>query len=183
MVFVFQGEWNMASRFALLFSLPASLILGGSDSQVHANKSNLTEINRDDLEMGEVIFTGNFDRDGNCKIDTFKIQTTAPGNSDNQSWLGIMLDAVQCRALVNARWEGAIENGPSEVIDPLLSLQTLDSEQLVFMYGYGGTGDKLTRKTGKITFCYDGTNATITSQSGTCQGSNLGMGWIWLMHV
>lgn len=57
---------------------------------------------------------------------------------------------------------------------------TKTSEQLVYMYGYGGTADKLTKKTGKLTFTYNGSSATITSQSGTCQGSKI-LTWQWVV--
>jgi len=52
-----------------------------------------------------------------------------------------------------------------------VTLATKTSEQHVFMYGYGGTWDKLTHKYGRLTFSYDGQSAAISSQSGSCQGS------------
>jgi len=167
------------------------------------------EVNGDELAVGDIVATGIRGEGGDCNIDAVKVRTTAPGQGKTQ-WLGIVLD-THCRVVVNAKWEGPLTDGPVDVIEPLLrilpvsptipekpqldlmsrggasglsalacSLKT--SEQLVFMYGYGGTWDKLTRKTGKLTFCYDGVNATINSQSGTCQGSTPGS-WSWVVDA
>lgn len=80
------------------------LILLSNNRQVSASEQNLLEINRTDLEVGEVILLGNQNKDGDCEIDPFKIQTTAISASENKSWLGILLDASKCQVIVNAKW-------------------------------------------------------------------------------
>lgn len=116
---------------------------------------------------------------------------------------------TECQVVVNAKWEGALDAGPEDVIEQLHKLLTTQtslvyeetesslanengastvlltsgiktSEQHVWMYGYGGTWDQLTHKKGKMTFSYNGSTATITSESGTCQGSSHGS-WSWVV--
>lgn len=168
--------------------------------------TDVLEVNREELSVGEIIMEGAFLKDGSCYISPFRVQTTSISSSS--IWLGILLDE-QCRVVVNAIWEGSLESGPPDVIKPLLQFLTTEttplqessrsdnsitlggsslasplasktSEQHVYMYGYGGTADQLTHKRGKLTFSYNGVSATLTSESGTCQGSNHGS-WSWVV--
>lgn len=107
--------------FLSLMVFVTLLILLSNNRQVSASEQNLLEINRTDLEVGEVILVGNQNKDGDCEIDPFKIQTTAISASENKSWLGILLDASKCQVIVNAKWEGTFDSGPLEIITPSMN--------------------------------------------------------------
>lgn len=121
-------------------------------------------------------------------------------NGDPQ-WMGVEINP-DCQVVVKARWKGALEHGPSEVVQPLLKLLALESHtvpetteslsmapslesassfattcktscQNVYMYGYGGSADRLTTKSGTLNYCYDGSTVWITRQNGGCSGSTL----------
>jgi len=156
------------------------------------------EVRGDELVVGDIVAEGVRTKDGTCDFDVIKVKTTAPDDGKTR-WLGILLD-TECRAVVNAKWEGSLETGPQDVVEPLLGVlpaasepvpespqpglannddistpgvrATKTSEQHVFMYGYGGKWDKLTHKYGRLTFSYNGQSATIISQYGSCQGSS-----------
>ena len=165
------------------------------------------EINGNELVVGDIVVTGTRSEGDICDFGAIKVQTTAPGQGKTQ-WLGIVLD-THCQAVVNAKWVGSLEEGPQDVVKPLLDLlavasplvseqsgpdfvnknemstsgvlATKTSEQHVFMYGYGGTWDKLTHKFGRITFSYNGQSATLSSQSGSCQGSKPFSWYEWVV--
>ncbi|MEA3199287.1 MAG: hypothetical protein QOE90_715 [Thermoplasmata archaeon] len=56
------------------------------------------------------------------------------------------------------------------------------SDEHVFMYGGGGPSDSLTHKNGYLDFCYDGSTAWISAQSGNCQGSTEPW-WSWVVDA
>ena len=126
------------------------------------------------LALGDVVAEGVRNMDGTCQIDSFQMRTETPKDGSTR-WLGIRIDTENCRAVVNALWEGALEEGPNDVIEPLLNLlpssgvphaeqpqqgpvgdngvsmvNCKTSQIRVFMYGYGGTGDRLTYKHGTL---------------------------------
>lgn len=122
-------------------------------------------------------------------------------------WLAISLDD-QCKAVIKGKWEGALEDGPKEIVvklmellpyaafpvpeEPLSTIGSLSatqpmgttscktSAQNIYMMGYGGGADKLTQKNGTLEFCYNGSTATIDSQAGGCTGSST-LYWDWLV--
>ncbi len=94
------------------------------------------------------------------------------------------------RAIINAKWRGSLEEGPHDIVEPILkalpnmtpevtqeppfvsrdrvhglsstTIGTKTSEQRVYTYGYGTPWfDVLTEQKGKITFSYDGTKKYI----------------------
>lgn len=164
------------------------------------------EVNGDLLAVGDIVARAVRGEGGGCDFGTVKVHTTAPGDGRTR-WLAIRLDS-QCRAVVTAKWEGSLTEGPSHVVEPLLRLlsaaslpipQELEpsamsgagassllvagsktSEQHVYMYGFGGPGDQLTHKYGRITFSYNGQSATITGAGGSCWGSEHGS-WRWVV--
>jgi hypothetical protein len=112
--------------------------------------------------------------------------------------------------VVSARWEGAFTAGPKDVVEPLANLLAVGgarvdevsagpdrapattspgseavtacktSEQRVYMYGIPGPLDQLTTKSGRLTFCWNGSQAWATSQSGGCTGNSYGL-WQWVI--
>jgi len=162
-------------------------------------------INSDALSIGDVAVSGEFTEDGQCIFEDITVKTDAIGDG-NTKWFSLGLDD-NCRLIVDAKWVGDLENGPAEIVNPLLELSKNETDvieesawaeghqgtrfsvflqscktsyQFVYMYGYGGQGDKLTKKWGTLTFCYTGSTATISSQSGSCQGSSI-MWWTWVV--
>jgi hypothetical protein len=106
-------------------------------------------------------------------------------------------------------WDGQLDEGPTDAVDPLRRLlaqqsaevpETLSSEtsmpdelfnaplssgsktsqQHVWMYGYGGSRDQLTHKWGTLTFNWNGSTATLTSETGSCNGSDP-VNWHWVV--
>jgi len=206
---------TIRARFAILLVVLVFVFTTGlttPDNQLQSSPllrvfSQQEEINGDEVEVGDIIAIGVRGEDGTCDFDTIEVRTTAPGQNETQ-WLGIILDP-RCQAVVNAKWSGSVDNGPQEIVNPLMELlptasqlilekshtdtqneggasvagdrATKTSEQHVFMYGYGGTWDKLTHKYGKITFSYNGQSATIISQTGSCQGSKPFSWYEWVV--
>lgn len=196
-------------RVGLFLSLVLVLIVTIAAVPLQPSFSN--EINGDHLVVGSIVARGIRGTNGGCDFGDIKVRTTAPAQGQTQ-WLGIVLDA-QCRAVVNAKWVGAMENGPQSVIKPLLGLLPwqsppvaqevkLDqvnmqavstssalatayktSEQHVYMYGYGGQGDKLTHKRGSLRFSYDGQSATMISYASVCYGSQPFPWYSWVVDA
>lgn len=159
-------------------------------------------VSGDAAEVGDVLAQG-VAADGGCWFDEVRVMTTAAGDGTTR-WLEAGADD-QCRMVVTAKWQGELSEGPDRITELLLPLLLTESppvpeegsdddggvsaavacrtsEQMVFMYGFGGPSDKLTRKTGRLTFCYDGVTATSSGQSGSCQGSSPAY-WNWVVDA
>lgn len=167
---------------------------------------------REGLSVGDVIAQGTANGDGTCDIDNYSLTTTA--SSDGETlWLAIYFDE-DCQAVVSAMWAGALEDGPSDVVDPLFELlpyttddvpkedqtnenfsstiqdngmgsllaSTKRSEHRVYMYGFGGTIDKLTKLWSIMRFTYDNSTAITVSMVETVMDRHcqLGNGW-WII--
>jgi hypothetical protein len=153
-------------------------------SAVPSADGNAKQINTDNHTVGDIVAEGTHGTDGLCNFDDFKVSTTAPSDGKT-NWVSIKFDK-QCRAIIKAKWHGSLEEGPRDIIDPILnsmpaiakqvtqeptSLETngagliattgtKTSQQSVYTYGYGTPWfDVLTRQTGTITFSYNGTKA------------------------
>lgn len=177
-------------------------------SAVPSTDGNAKQINTDDLKVGDIVAEGTRSTDGLCNFDDFKVSTTAPGDGKT-NWVSIKFDK-QCRAIIKAKWHGSLEEGPRDVIYPILnsmpamakqvtqeptSLETngagliattgtKTSQQRVYTYGYGSPWfDVLTRQIGTITFSYNGSKATITSSSTDYYGADWtnSLGWKWIV--
>lgn len=156
-------------------------------------------VGEDQLTVGEVLAVGKRTEDGHCEMGPIEASTTAPGDGSTR-WLAIRLDEQRCEAVVDAEWRGSLEKGPARIVGPLLRLLATasppvpvrveegqsstvpggtaiqdvvfkNSEHQVYMYGYGGEADKLTRLQSWIKFMYDGSQAQINDEGGWCQGS------------
>ena len=123
-------------------------------------------------------------------------------------WIAIAVDDG-CTASVAARWEGSLADAPFDLNQvPLESDEPSGrttteaapttpapvqsgavasgcktSEGVTYMYGFGGTLDKLTNKGGRLSFCWNGTVAWMQSQSGSCWGSDPPGGWYWKVDL
>lgn len=126
----------------------------------------------------------------------------APGDSAWQ-WLWITIDG-ECQAVVRSSWKGDVHGGdlPDPLADAVESeledregANELDSavtsseacktsEQVVYMYGFGGTADRLTSQSGRIYFCwnlnYSSPSVRISSSSRICRGSTQ-LSWKWVV--
>lgn len=129
-----------------------------------------------------------------CSVGNLRIQTSATGV---WRWIGIKVEPQRCRAVVMAKWEGELSQGPVFIrraiqetgerdgvkveaegpkSAPGAAQDTLGwtyktSEQRVFTYGYGGTRDKLTQLQHRLRFRYDGTRVMAISRWGQCWAS------------
>ncbi len=162
-------------------------------------------IDGNDLSEGDLAVSGRKVNGTQCQFEEFAVSTTPLGDG-SITWLGLRLDE-NCNLIVGAKWIGLLEDGPAEVVDPLFALlpnatepareapisesnftslvsyrqQTCKtSNQYIYMYGLAGSGDKLTHKWGSLTFCYNGTTATISSHTGSCNGSQP-FSWTWVL--
>jgi hypothetical protein len=152
------------------------------------------EVDGDKVSVGDTVALAA--RQGNdCEFASTKVRTTV-SKDGKPRWLAIQVDE-NCEARVNAKWEGALTDGPHDVTDPLIRKLSMTSpgvleklkssmtsvapssalnsykvsQQYVWMYGYGGTGDVLTQQDGAIGWSYDGTWATLNSHPYNCVGS------------
>lgn len=189
-------------RLANVITLLAILLMG---STPFAPDVQGEIIDGDALETGDVVAVGQKTESGQCEFEDLTIKTDSLGNGITK-WMGLEVQA-DCSFVVTAKWVGELEDGPSFVTDPLIKLldtqtkaveETTSPEsnaegdnqnlvmacktsyQHVYMYGLAGPLDKLTHKYGTLTFCYNGSTATISSHSGTCQGSNI-IAWSWVV--
>lgn len=155
------------------------------------------KVNGDLAQVGAVAAPGRARADGECQFDSpVHVRTTAPGQGTTK-WVVLRVDQ-QCQLVVQAKWTGALTQGPVTVVEPLqrllptlqstqstapgvLSSGTKTSQQYVYMYGGGGTADKLTSIEGRITFSWDGTNASISSGSESCGASDPPGGHRWVV--
>lgn len=53
-----------------------------------------------------------------CYFDDFKVSTAAPSDGKT-NWVSIKFDK-KCRAIIKAKWHGSLEEGPRDVIEPIL---------------------------------------------------------------
>jgi hypothetical protein len=198
-------RFSVLMIFLAMMSMVLTWISARNPSSVQAAPLP-KQINADKLSVGEVVMTGIQENEG-CKIEPFQINTTIPGNGDTQ-WVGVVINS-KCQVVVKARWKGALEHGPSEVVQPLLKLLASESQsvpettesmsmapslestsllattcktsyQNVYMYGLGGSADRLTTKSGTLNYCYNGSSVWISSQNGGCSGSTLPT-WRWVV--
>lgn len=181
---------SLVTAFAIVAS--GAITLGPFGSTILSNN----------LEIGDTALLGQQKEDGSCVFEDAKLVTRVENGETR--WIALSFDE-SCKFVVAATWTGELGDGPSEKVDPLIDL--LESQgvreedinqplaaasneslvqsckvsfQHVFMYGYGGTWDQLTHKSGQINFCYNGSTATIDSTFKNCEGSSI-MYWDWLV--
>lgn len=192
-----------------IFVIGSATIPVDANSFATSQNPSIIVLDRERLSVGDIVAQGKLNTNGSC--DFGSIQVTTPSIGDGTiRWLGIVLD-TQCQIKVNAKWDGEFNAGPSDVIDPLYILMGKESEpvfettksyaikhnemsygiltsgsktseQHIWMYGYGGSWDALTHKSGKLTFSYNGSTATLTSESGSCWGSTPAS-WSWVVDA
>jgi len=198
-----KGMALSALLIAMLMAIVALAVPMSTANQAAAlpvvgDKIFSNEVNTDELNVGDIVAEGIRGTNSTCDFGALKVHTTAPSDGITR-WVGLKVDP-QCRAVLNAKWNGSLKEGPQDVIEPLLKVlpnmtqqvseknqpavasqdevsalsapkATKTSEQHIYMYGFGGPLDKLTHKYGSLTFSYNGQSATISSQSGSCAGS------------
>lgn len=118
-----KGKLHRARLATLLLglvflALSASPVASDVGSPPVQGPPPLIEANGDELAVGDLVAQGVRLTDGACEFGGFKVRTTAPG-SGRTRWLAILLNP-ECRAVVNAKWEGSLTEGPRHVIEPLL---------------------------------------------------------------
>lgn len=180
----------------------------GAIPTANGNAKNNKEINTDNYKVGDIIAEGTRGTGDLCNFDDFKVKTTA-SDDGKTNWVSIKFDK-QCRAIIKAKWHGSLEEGPQDVIEPILNstpamtiqdtqepalLETKrvalsattgskTSQQSVYTYGYGSPWfDVLTKQVGTLTFSYDGTNARKISHSTQYYGADWTsyFGWKWVL--
>lgn len=167
---------------------------------------------RDEVNVGDVLAKGTVGEDGQCQVGDllkdFGMTTTVPTDAPSDSptkWWSVTVDE-SCQLVVNGKWEGALEDGPSFITEAQSSFQMGqngpeiqapnyrrgESDRLsanlscktsthqAHMYGFGGSWDHLTNVEGNIYWCWDGSDAVIQSESGGCWGNSF-MTWQWVV--
>ena len=148
-------------------------------------------IDLDQSEVGVIVADGVVDTAGNCDISQFKFKLAVPADGKTV-WSAIEFKA-NCQVFLAGKWKGLLKDGPEIIVNPEPGVQltssldesqvdkevsqvttsgTKTSKQEVFMYGGGGTGDKLTSVTADATFSWNGVQAWVTSAGKTCWGSS-----------
>lgn len=193
------------AMFMVMTTVAVPVFAAQGDSTMLRSK----EVNTDELKVGDLVGEGIRGVNDTCDFSALKVRTTAPGDGKTQ-WVGIKFNP-QCRAVINAKWHGSLEEGPRDIIEPILKTMpnmtpqvtqelpfvrtdgvptlsatagTKTSEQRVYTYGYGTPWfDVLTEQKGKITFSYDGTNARQSDIWWTsCWGADhSSLGWKWVV--
>jgi hypothetical protein len=172
---------------------------------VHLPIDSAANSSEDAPSVGAVVAIG--EQEGvNCKFENVDpIELRPPGEPEAWTWVSIAIDQ-QCRAIVQASWKGQLVDGATPGIATLLAL--LDkgsdevpevaeeqararsgtackrSEQIVYMFGWGGHWDRLTTKRGRLAYCwnlyYSDPSVWINTQNGGCEGSSPGW-WRWVV--
>jgi len=190
-------------RFAGVFIFIAVVAFGIpntiASSQQFLPSSPRELVDLDRAEVGDVVAQGAIGAEGICIIDQFKFNIDAPGNGET-SWSVIEFDE-KCQILLAAKWDGLFQDGPEHIVNPEPGLHltsALDeiavkredfqivtsgskaSSQEVFMYGGGGTSDKLTKITSSATFSWNDVYAWVSSGGETCWGNTFfSPNWWW----
>jgi len=157
-----------------------------------------------DFRAGQVLGIGSRTAEGCAFSKAIEVtQTLNPGETSKFLALSISKD---CRVEVVATWRGQLADGPSIIANELSRLIALQdptssvaaesvssssarlasggcktASQHAWMYGFGGSGDKLTSQDESIGFCWDQVEAWLTSGNGSCHGSVPTPFWRWVV--
>ena len=155
------------------------------------------------IRLGQILGVGKMDARG-CRFDE-PIEITQDMESDESESKFVALSvSKECRVQVVGTWHGNLADGPAEVsrelaaviagqgrIDPLDDLSSNPDlvplstsgcksiSQTAWMYGFGGTGDDLTRVANYTDFCWDAGEVWKTNGGGGCGGSSP-LYWTWV---
>jgi hypothetical protein len=193
---------------AIVAYLICLLLLSGSPAFVSSTSADGTSpFLTDALRIGQALEVGQRLSGGDCYFPTSPHVESSVGPGSAPQWLALAINDA-CVVSVAGRWTGALLDGPPDIVEATARLVATSgdviqeatiasdadagwappesaassgcktSEQHVYMYGYGGPGDRLTIKTGKLRFCWNGSQAWATSQSGFCQATGNGY-WQW----
>lgn len=195
-----------AMLVALLLLFLAFAITTSAGQAGEGSGKHFKEINTDDHVVGDIVAEGTLGKGDVCNFDDFKVVTTAPRNGKTK-WVSIKFDK-QCRAIIKAKWQGSLEEGPKDITEPILNFTpdkysqvilesqslntegiaiaaagTKTSQQHVYTYGIPGPSDVLTEQKGSITFSYDGTKATMSSYKAwfNAETWTSPLGWKWIV--
>ena len=168
---------------------------------ISAVSSSADKIDVSTLSVGNIIAKGKRDTESNCVFDS-NLTMYANIRDDNKTqWLAVEIDG-QCQAIVYAKWNGQLEQGPLQFISPreyttvtvntpqvvtsaavsgICGHSSETNEQYIITYGYPGPFDELTRHTSRLTYCYDGVNAQTTALSSTCSAATWPPGYDWVV--
>lgn len=87
-------------------------------------------LSTDQLSVGDLVVVGRPSSNSVCDFsDPVTITTSVPSDGPAR-WLGLTIDD-QCRAVVSAKWNGEMSDGPAQVVDPLMSLTRTESEPVI----------------------------------------------------
>lgn len=167
-----------------------------------------TEINVDDLKVGDIIGKGML-AGSSCDFSKAPVTLrTELSNKNESKWTAIRVDNL-CRLVVAGKWLGTMEDGPQDIVEPLVKkiplltksnevaegqniLTSFGTDEIgilganstanlhVYMYGYGGTPDKLTHLYVDLTIDYNLQTVSIKSASRTCSGSQIFSWYKWM---
>jgi hypothetical protein len=161
----------------------------------------------DALRINDVVAVGVPSGAGCAFPGQFHVTRTAPADGETR-WLEFTIDAqcrVRVSAKWNSavsdkrvmdRLEAVMGPDAKRVVAQPLSVADSTSagtsdgsgirpqirckfnRQHIFMFGFGGSGDKLTNLQTEMEFCYDFTNAIVNAHKGSCWGASLPT-WRW----
>lgn len=157
------------------------------------------------VQVGQVLATGTKTATG-CRFDE-PVQITLdiePGETASKNVSLAISDG--CRVRVTALWRGQPSGGPAGASDlsgvrasrgGIVSAEEMSSgkgfvplslsgcksvTQTAWMYGFGGSGDDLTRVSNYMDFCWDAGEVWKTNGGGGCGGSHPAY-WSWVIDA
>lgn len=112
---------SIVAALVILVTLLGAALVAASPGP-HGDDPVPVSIERDRVQVGDVIATGVRRADGKCEFGRIEITTTVPyeEHSDHGfQWIGFRLDPDRCQAVISAKWSGLIDHGPEDVIAPV----------------------------------------------------------------
>lgn len=130
-------------------------------------------VSYNDIKKGDIIATGKRNNSKDlCQVAFGTTITFGPDEHGTKSIVTKVDD--NCNIIVSEKNEST-ESIASSSGAMITSLKSINEDY--WMYGYGGTWDKLTEDTSAMTFGYDGSSAWSISGSGNCIPHSL-TGWV-----
>jgi hypothetical protein len=169
--------------------LVLSLLVGVASSSGVASRPNVEARSWDDLVVGDVIATAEGEA-GHCTFEDFSFEIPVATRHTTRT-LGLAASPTGCAILVSQKSETHAESierpldaihltNPNRGGPDVGAIDSVFAAQTVFMYGYGGLGDRLTTIYNEIYFTYTGSTASLQDLYFNCDAPGGGPWWHWV---
>ncbi len=150
-----------------MIAVPVAMAVGSTEQIKVVGVDDIVKpkmVSYSDVKKGDIIATGKRNNSNeSCQV-TFGATIHFEPNEHGTKSMITKVDN-KCNVIVSEKNE-SIESTSSAIVTPLSSQKYITEDY--WMYGWGGTWDKLTEDTSSMTFGYDGSRAWAVSSNGNC---------------